>query len=67
MSRSSKWNHALQLNDSLYYSLQARQLAHGIWFRELFVDQPGAEHGPLTSSLMAFVSWGNDPTTVSGW
>ena len=58
----SKWNLALQLNDSIYYSLQARQLAHGIWFRELFVDQPGAEHGPLTSTLMAFVSWGDDPT-----
>lgn len=58
----SKWNLTLRLNDSLYYSLQARQLAHGIWFRELFVDQPGAEHGPLTSTLMAFVSWGDDPT-----
>jgi hypothetical protein len=57
----SKWNHPLQLNDSLYYSLQARQLAHGVWYRELFVDQPGAEHGPLTSTLMAVVSWGNDP------
>jgi hypothetical protein len=57
----SKWNLALQLNDSLYYSIQARQLAHGVWFRELFVDQPGAEHGPLTSTLMAVVSWGNDP------
>ena len=57
----SKWNLALQLNDSLYYSIQARQLAHGVWFRELFVDQPGAEHGPLTSTLMALVSWGNDP------
>jgi 4-amino-4-deoxy-L-arabinose transferase-like glycosyltransferase len=56
-----KWNRPLMLNDSLYYSLQARQLAHGVWFRELFVDQPGAEHGPLTSSLMAFVSWGSDP------
>jgi hypothetical protein len=57
----NKWNLALQLNDSLYYSIQARQLAHGVWYRELFVDQPGAEHGPLTSALMALVSWGNDP------
>jgi hypothetical protein len=57
----SKWNLALQLNDSLYYSLQARQLAHGVWYRELFVDQPGAEHGPLTSTLMAVVSWGDNP------
>jgi len=57
----SKWNLGLQLNDSLYYSLQARQLAHGVWFREPFANQPGAEHGPLTSTLMAFVSWGDDP------
>ena len=58
---TSKWNKGLLLNDSLYYSAQARQLAHGVWFREVFVDQPGAEHGPLTSSLMALVSWGSDP------
>ena len=56
----------LMLNDSLYYSLQARQLAHGVWFRELFVDQPGAEHGPLTSTLMAVVSWGDIPSTGNG-
>ncbi|MEP7202958.1 MAG: glycosyltransferase family 39 protein [Ilumatobacteraceae bacterium] len=57
----SKWDHPLGLNDSLYYSAQAHQLAHGVWFREPFADQPGAEHGPLTSTLMAFVSWGSDP------
>jgi 4-amino-4-deoxy-L-arabinose transferase-like glycosyltransferase len=57
----NKWDEGLQLNDSLYYSIQASQLAHGVWFREPFTDQPGAEHGPLTSSLMALVSWGNDP------
>ena len=57
----TKWNRALLLNDSLYYSAQARQLAHGVWFREVFADLPGAEHGPLTSVLMAPVSWGSDP------
>ena len=56
-----KWSHPLLLNDSLYYAAQAQQLAHGVWFREVFVDQPGAEHGPLTSTLMALVSWGSDP------
>jgi 4-amino-4-deoxy-L-arabinose transferase-like glycosyltransferase len=56
-----KWNQPLLLNDSLYYSAQAQQLAHGVWFREVFVNQPGAEHGPLTSTLMALVSWGSDP------
>ena len=58
---ASKWDQPLGLNDSLYYSAQARQLAHGVWFREPFADQPGAEHGPLTSTLMAAVSWGTDP------
>ncbi len=58
----TKWNKGLLLNDSLYYSAQARQLAHGVWFREVFSDQAGAEHGPLTSTLMALVSFGGDPT-----
>ena len=57
----TKWNRGLLLNDSLYYSAQARQLAHGVWFHEVFTNQPGAEHGPLTSTLMAVVSWGGDP------
>ena len=56
-----KWNQPLLLNDSFYYSAQARQLADGTFFREIFVDQPGAEHGPLTSVLMAPVSWISDP------
>jgi 4-amino-4-deoxy-L-arabinose transferase-like glycosyltransferase len=58
---ATKWSHPLLLNDSLYYAAQAQQLAHGVWFREVFIDQPGAEHGPLTSTLMALVSWGSDP------
>lgn len=57
----SKWNQPLLLNDSVYYSVQASQLAHGTWFHEPFTNQPGAEHGPLTSLLMATVSWGSDP------
>ncbi len=56
-----KWHQPLLLNDSLYYSAQARQLVNGVWFREIFVDQPGAEHGPLTSVLLAAVSWVDDP------
>ncbi|HQZ36011.1 MAG TPA: glycosyltransferase family 39 protein [Ilumatobacteraceae bacterium] len=56
----TKWNVPLSLNDSIYYSGQAQQLAHGRFFRELFVDRPGAEHGPLTSLLMAPVSFGDD-------
>ncbi|MEP7115541.1 MAG: glycosyltransferase family 39 protein [Ilumatobacteraceae bacterium] len=57
----NKWGQPLLLNDSLYYSAQAQQLAHGVWFREVFSDQAGAEHGPLTSAMMAVVSWGSDP------
>jgi 4-amino-4-deoxy-L-arabinose transferase-like glycosyltransferase len=56
-----KWHQPLLLNDSIYYSGQAKQLARGVWFRELFVDQPGAEHGPLTSVLMAPLSWMDHP------
>lgn len=56
-----KWQQPLLLNDSIYYSGQAQQLARGIWFREIFVDQPGAEHGPLTSILLSPVSWVDDP------
>lgn len=56
-----KWHQPVLLNDSMYYSAQATQLAQGTWFREIFVDRPGAEHGPLTSVLMALVSWGDDP------
>jgi hypothetical protein len=58
---ADKWRQQLLLNDSFYYSAQAQQLAHGRWFREIFVDQPGAEHGPLTSFLLASVSWVDDP------
>lgn len=56
----SKWNQQLLLNDSYYYSIQARQLAQGHFYRELFVDLPGAEHGPLTSTLMAPFSFAED-------
>lgn len=56
-----KWQQPLLLNDSIYYSAQARQIVDGIWFREIFVDRPGAEHGPLTSLLLATVSWVDDP------
>ncbi|MGD9999114.1 MAG: ArnT family glycosyltransferase [Ilumatobacteraceae bacterium] len=56
-----KWHQQLLLNDSFYYSAQAQQIADGRWFREIFVDQPGAEHGPLTSLLLAAVSWVDDP------
>lgn len=56
---ATKYGDDLLLNDSWYYSGQARQLTQGIWFRELFADQPGAEHGPLTSLLMWPFSYGD--------
>lgn len=58
---ATKWHQPLLLNDSLYYSAQAGQLAHGVWFHEVFTNQQGAEHGPLTPVLMSLVSWGSDP------
>ncbi len=48
----SKWNEGLGFNDSLYYSFQAQQNAHGHWFRMVFTNGPGAEHPPLASLLM---------------
>lgn len=56
-----KWDQPLLMNDSQYYSAQARQLTEGRWFREIFVDQPGAEHGPLTSLVLAPLSWMSEP------
>jgi hypothetical protein len=54
---ATKWSEPLLLNDSLYYSDQAAQLVRGDWFHEFLSDEPGAEHGPLTSVLLAPVSW----------
>jgi 4-amino-4-deoxy-L-arabinose transferase-like glycosyltransferase len=56
-----KWDQPLLLNDSLYYTAQAQQLTEGRWFREIFVDHPGAEHGPMTSLFLAPLSWMGDP------
>jgi 4-amino-4-deoxy-L-arabinose transferase-like glycosyltransferase len=56
----TKWDQTLLFNDSVYYSGQARQLFEGTWFREVFFDRPGAEHGPLTSLLMSPLSFGTD-------
>jgi hypothetical protein len=56
-----KWDQELLFNDSIYYSAWARQLTEGRFFREVFNDLPTAEHGPLTSVLMAPLSWMDDP------
>ena len=55
----TKWNRELLLNDSLYYSWQGVQLADGVWFRNITATMPAAEHGPLTSLMIAPVSWGS--------
>src|SRR4051812_45121520 len=55
-----KWSQPLKLNDSYYYSVQAAELATGHGYVQPFTTQPGAEHAPLTSTLMAAVSWGHD-------
>ncbi len=61
----AKRNTQLLLNDSLYYSVQAADLARGDLYREPFSalagqSYPGAEHPPLTSTLMAVASWFDD-------
>lgn len=55
-----RWDRPLTMNDSFYYSGQGRQLATGVWFREILVDMPGAEHGPLLPIVLAPVSWMSD-------
>ncbi|MFZ4718080.1 MAG: ArnT family glycosyltransferase [Ilumatobacteraceae bacterium] len=60
----TKFGDPLLLNDSWYYSDQARRLTEGVWFREMFADQPGAEHGPLTSLLMWPFSYSDDYQTT---
>ena len=53
-----KRHQGLLLNDSLYYSWQGYQLAHGVYFKDLFGMREAAEHGPLTAIVLAPVSWG---------
>lgn len=55
------WDRPLSLNDSLYYSAQARALADGRGFVDPFRSGPGAEHGPVTTVVMALVSWVDEP------
>jgi 4-amino-4-deoxy-L-arabinose transferase-like glycosyltransferase len=56
-----RWDRDLLFNDSIYYSAWAKQLTEGRFFRDVFNDVPTAEHGPLTSVLMAPFSWMDDP------
>jgi 4-amino-4-deoxy-L-arabinose transferase-like glycosyltransferase len=53
-----KRHQGLLLNDSLYYSWQGYQLAHGVYFKDLFGVREAAEHGPFTAIVLAPVSWG---------
>jgi 4-amino-4-deoxy-L-arabinose transferase-like glycosyltransferase len=48
-------------NDAPYYSEQATRLAHGTWFTDPATGFPVAEHGPLTSLILAPVSWLDGP------
>jgi hypothetical protein len=48
-------------NDASYYSEHAARLAHGIWFTDPETGFPVAEHGPLTSLLLAPLSWADAP------
>ncbi|CAN5469341.1 hypothetical protein BH10ACT2_BH10ACT2_11330 [soil metagenome] len=48
-------------NDANYYSQQAIALTNGHWFIDPATGAPGAEHGPLTTLLIAPVSWMDFP------
>jgi 4-amino-4-deoxy-L-arabinose transferase-like glycosyltransferase len=47
----------LGFNDAEYYSQQAVGLTRGRWFVDPASGGPGAEHGPLTSIVLAPASW----------
>jgi hypothetical protein len=51
----------LGLNDSLYYSVQASQLAHGVFFRDVLGQVAAAEHGPLAAVVLGPWSRFGDP------
>ena len=55
------WGSEPGFNDSPYYSAQARDLLRGELFRDPSTGGPGAEHGPVTSLLLAPLSWGPSP------
>jgi len=55
---AAKLNQSLLLNDSLYYSWQAAGLTRGEFFKDITGTREAAEHGPLTSIVLAPVSWG---------
>lgn len=56
---AAKRHQSLLLNDSLYYSWQAAGLTHGDFFMDIFGQRDAAEHGPLTSIVLAPVTWGS--------
>jgi 4-amino-4-deoxy-L-arabinose transferase-like glycosyltransferase len=56
---AAKRNQPLLLNDSLYYSWQAAGLTKGVYFKDIYGVNEAAEHGPLTSIVLAPVSWGS--------
>jgi hypothetical protein len=49
------------VGDQIYYSAQAVTIANGRWFADPFVEGAyAADHAPLTSLLLAPVSWSDD-------
>ena len=56
---ATKTDQKLLLNDSLYYSIQAGLNSEGSWFKDALTDQPGAEHGMLTSLYLTPWSLGD--------
>lgn len=49
------------VGDQIYYSAQAVTIANGNWFADPFLEgRYAADHAPLTSLLLAPVSWSDD-------
>ena len=56
----AKADEKLRINDALYYSIQASLNADGRWFEDGLTEQPGAEHGMLTSLYLTPWSVGSN-------
>lgn len=52
----TRWSSPLPFSDAVYFSGQARELAHGVWFVDPFTGRPDSSHPPLTTMVLALVS-----------
>jgi 4-amino-4-deoxy-L-arabinose transferase-like glycosyltransferase len=56
----AKLGDPIPFSDATWYSQMAQSLRMGEGFNDVATGEPTAEHGPLTSIVLAPVSWGSD-------